>query len=104
MNTRREWRLKSLLVSEIATFLQRLDGGIFTVTEVEFSPDLREARVFYSFFGEDKEGLALELRRRMPELHSYLRQRLAIKYIPKIHFVLDRGLAHQAKIEKRFHD
>lgn len=103
MNTRRQRRLKSLLLSEIATFWQRLDGGIFTVTEVEISPDLREARVFYSFFGEHTERLLGELKRRLPELHAYLRKRLDIKYIPKLHFVEDRGLIHQANIEKRLH-
>lgn len=105
MTSRRQRKVARLLQSEIAIFCsEKLDLGVFTVTGVEPSPDLREAQVWYSLLGGDPAATQTSLDRLLPELTLYLRRRLELKYIPKLRFVLDHGLTHQAAIEARLKD
>src|SRR3990167_4808750 len=74
--------------------------GIMTVTGVETSPDLRQAKVWVSLLGgateEDLEEVKSELRRVMGGLK--------LKYIPKLEFRIDTGLSHADRIERIFRE
>ena len=90
--------LSSLLVSEMRD--PRI--GFVTVTEVRVTPDLREARLFISVMGSEKEQSesleALQVARGF--LRRELSQRLQLRRVPELRFELDRTAEYAEHIEK----
>jgi ribosome-binding factor A len=75
--------------------------GFVTVTGVKVSRDLRHARVFVSIMGEEKEkarGLK-GLSSAAGYVRKILGERLDIRYVPEINFILDRSVDHSFRIE-----
>jgi ribosome-binding factor A len=76
--------------------------GFVTVTRVKITPDLKEARVYYSVLGKEKEkreaGLALE------HAAGFLQHEIAValklRFTPKLAFALDESLEESMRIEK----
>ncbi len=73
-----------------------------TVTFVEVSPDLRQAKVNVSVMGEEKkQNLCL---RGLQNSAGYLQQkvgkRIDTRYTPRIEFVLDKGIQHSLIVTK----
>ncbi|MGH7700988.1 MAG: 30S ribosome-binding factor RbfA [Gemmatimonadales bacterium] len=99
-------RVGELIRAEVAAFLTsgardpRI--GFVTVTGVEVTADLAHARVRVSVMGPDEEkartleGLDSAARHLRTRLARTLRLRLA----PELHFALDRGVEHAARIER----
>ncbi len=77
-------------------------AGLPTVTRVQVSPDLRNAKVYVHFMGaeghedEDLEGLQSEAYRLQKHIHTKLRSR----FCPKIKFYIDKSYDQVLKIEK----
>lgn len=104
---RRPDRVAEGIREEIATFLQS-EGvgdprvtGLVTVTGVESTRDLRSARVFVSYLG-DEEGRAhvLEaLTHLVPRLRGHVGRALRLRVAPELHFRLDESVARAARIE-----
>jgi len=75
--------------------------GYVTVTKVEVSADLGHARVWVSIMGTDEErarsleGLGSAAR----FLRAQLARELVLRTTPELHFELDRGLEHAARID-----
>ena len=94
MNTRLE-RVGQLIRDEIADILRReiTDPliGFVTLTEVEVSPDLRHAKVFFSVLGtpEQVQDSIKGMLRARKHINSLLADRIDLRYIPKLHFVYD---------------
>ncbi len=64
--------------------------GMVTLTEVELSPDLSLAKVYYtSLGGQDDKESAEGLRRAAPFLRGMLGQRLRLRTVPELRFVFD---------------
>ncbi|MGN2391299.1 30S ribosome-binding factor RbfA [Pelomicrobium sp. G1] len=64
--------------------------GMVTLTEVELSPDLSFAKVYYtSLGGRDDKETAEGLRRAAPFLRGMLGQRLRLRTVPELRFVFD---------------
>jgi len=104
MLTQRQERLGRLLREEISELIQRhlKDPrlGMVTVTEVVPAPDLREARVFVSVYGDadaQQESLA-GLHSAGGFLHEELKRRLRLRRIPHLEFRLDDSLARGSRI------
>lgn len=76
--------------------------GFVTITGVEATPDLMEAKVHVSIMGEEEEEEeSLEgLRAAAPFIRTALAQRLSIRRIPELVFQPDRSLAHAQRIER----
>lgn len=76
--------------------------GFVTITGVEATPDLMEAKVHVSIMGEEEaEEESLEgLRAAAPFIRTALAQRLSIRRIPELVFEPDRSLAHAQRIER----
>jgi ribosome-binding factor A len=76
--------------------------GFVTLTRVQVSPDLQQARVFYTALGDDKtrsaSGRALE--RAAPFLRRQLGARLRLRRAPALRFVYDASIAGQDRIEQ----
>jgi ribosome-binding factor A len=96
--TRRTEQVGDLLKEELSRLLEREAKdphiGFVTLTDVEVTPDLRTARVYFSVLGDEQamqESLeALERARGF--LRRELSQRLTIRYVPELHFLLDRSI------------
>lgn len=83
--------------------------GFVTVTGVEVTGDLREAKIFVSLFGKDEEKTAsLEaLNRGKGFIRRELGQRLKIYYTPEISFEEDTSLDYGMHIDgllKKIHE
>jgi ribosome-binding factor A len=74
--------------------------GFLTITRVDVSGDLGHAQIHVSTPGEDEERQrALEgLRSAAGFLRSRVARALATRIVPELHFELDLGLDHAARI------
>lgn len=106
MPSRRIERINHLLRQEIADLLARevkdeaLSSALISITEVETSPDLRTAKVYFSVYGDEDVVREAEthLTRASGFLHRSLKDRLDLRYTPNLEFILDRSLARGDRI------
>jgi ribosome-binding factor A len=99
-------RVADQIRSEIGSLLARdvHDPGIgfITITRVQMTPDLQQARVFYTALGDDKarknSGQALE--RAAPFLRRQIGSRLRLRRVPELKFTYDESIAGQDRIEQ----
>ena len=95
--SQRQRRVNELLRHALAEMMLRdeirdddLKGVSITVTEVEVSPDLRNARVYMVPLGGDNQEAVLEaLRRHARFLRGELARRVTLKFSPALSFELD---------------
>jgi ribosome-binding factor A len=75
--------------------------GLVTVTDVRVTADLGHARVLVAVPGEEPERQrAVEgLRSAAGFLRSKTARMLSTRTVPELHFELDRGLEHAARID-----
>lgn len=103
--TRRTERLNDQLREEISDLVQRdlkdpRIGGLVTITEVDVSPDLSQAKVYVSVLGSEEERLGT-LRALSAASHFMQRElgkRLTIRRTPALAFVADESIEHGARI------
>ena len=99
-------RVADQIRAELALLLTREvhDPGIgfVTITRVQMTPDLQQARVFYTVLGDDQArkntGRALE--RAGPFLRRQIGSRLRLKRVPELTFLYDESIAGQDRIER----
>ena len=74
--------------------------GFVTVTSVQVSGDLSHAKVLVSVMGEEEDKVrAMEgLRSAAGFLRTRLTKALSTRTVPELHFEIDRGLEHAARI------
>jgi ribosome-binding factor A len=65
--------------------------GFITVTDVRVTPDLREASIFYTVYGdaEDQASTAAALASATGVIRSEVGKQTGIKFTPSIEFILD---------------
>jgi ribosome-binding factor A len=99
-------RVADQLRAEIADLLAREvhDPGIgfITLTRVQVSPDLQQARVLYTALGDERarRESARALERAAPFLRRQIGSRLRLKRTPELRFVYDEAIAGQDRIER----
>ncbi len=106
MQGKRLDRVNQLIREEVSMLLQRelKDPrlGFVTVTEVEVSKDLRQAKIFVSVLGDEAKWTAslqaLESARGF--VRNWLRQHLDLRVTPELLFRPDRSMEHAARIQK----
>ena len=106
MEYKRKDRVGDLIHHEISQLL--IKGikdpriGFVTITGVEVTDDLKEAKVYYSVIGseDDKKAAADGLRSSTGFIRSSLRKVLALKHIPNLHFRFDSSLEYGERIER----
>lgn len=71
-----------------------------TVTYVEMTPDMRQAKVHVSIMGDEtKQRLSLAgLKSAAGFLQSKVANRIDTRYTPRLEFVLDKGVKHSIQI------
>ena len=99
-------KLDSLLLREISMIIsQDINDpklGFPTVTEVDVSPDLNNAKVYVSFLGKNykkRDGIDT-LRRAKGHIKSELAKRLKLRKIPDLTFVVDDTFDKADRIEE----
>ena len=103
--TRRTERINDQLREEISDLIRRelndpRIGGLVSITEVDVSPDLRQAKVYVSVMGTDEERRSTfkALRAASHYLQRELRRRLTIRRVPELTFVQDDSIERGARI------
>jgi ribosome-binding factor A len=99
-------RVADQIRSELASLLARdvHDPGIgfVTLTRVQVSPDLQQARVHYTVLGDDKarQATAKALDRASPFLRRRIGSRLRVRRVPELVFHYDESISGQDRIEQ----
>ncbi|MGE0269169.1 MAG: 30S ribosome-binding factor RbfA [Candidatus Omnitrophota bacterium] len=91
---------------EISTIIHQELGdprmSLITVTHVDVSPDLKNAKVYFSVLGDANNikdaGLVLNNARGL--IRHMVSQRVQIRHTPEIHFIYDQSVSINAKIEE----
>ena len=99
-------RVGDQIQAELASLLTREvhDPGIgfLTITQVKLSPDLQQARVYYTSIGDDKakRESARALDRATPFLRRQVGQRLRLKRVPELTFFYDESIEQGDRVER----
>ncbi len=99
-------RVGDQIRAELAELLAREvhDPGIgfLTITHVKVSPDLQQARVFYTTIGDEKarKDSARALQRATPFLKRHVGRRLQLKRVPELTWMFDESIEKTDRIEQ----
>ncbi|HET7319586.1 MAG TPA: 30S ribosome-binding factor RbfA [Nitrospirota bacterium] len=99
---KRSERVSDQMKHEIADILMRKIKdpriGFVTVTDVEVADDLRNAKVFVSVYGGDKEQTLKGLKSATAFIRLELGKRMRMRFIPELLFRFDSTLERGAHI------
>lgn len=75
--------------------------GFVTISAVEVSSDLSHAKVLVSVLGDEetKSSALAGLESAAGFLRSHLARSLEMRTVPALHFILDRGVEHRARVD-----
>lgn len=106
MATKRTVRVNELVKREIASLLRsdhREEAARITILEADISPDLRNGRIYYSVLGDERDTAeaAAFFGRHASRLRQKVGSAVRLKYLPFLHFELDRSIERgNAVLEK----
>ena len=96
-------KVNSLLAQEISKIIAKdfgFSGALVTVTHVDATANLIEARVYVSILPEDNTDAAIKaLNGNVYDIQQKLNKLLNMRPIPRIRFVKDPVIAEAARIE-----
>ena len=99
---KRSVRVSEQMKHEIADILIRKIKdpriGFVTVTDVDLSDDLKNAKVFVSIYGGDREAALKGLKSASAFIRSELGRRMTMRCVPEILFRFDGTVEHGAHI------
>ena len=80
--------------------------GFITFTDVDISPDSKNAKIFFSVLNQKlpDDELEIEINRRKKAFKKFLSPELHLRTTPKIQFVNDKKLSYQEKIDSLLKD
>lgn len=105
----RQQRLAEQIRDEIAQMLREEVKdpriGFASIVKVELSGDLRVAKVYVSVLGdaEAKKNTQKGLDSALGFIRHELAQRLRLRFVPEVRFVMDESIAHGARIAELLH-
>ncbi len=77
----------------------RVSGAFVSITAVDCTPDLKNAKVYYSVMGERRKG---DTQKGLENATGYIRTQIAkmlnLRITPELKFVLDDSMRHGAHI------
>src|SRR5438093_12561123 len=76
--------------------------GFVTITRVQMTRDLQQARVFYTVLGDENSRRQSDrtLHRALPFLRRQIGARLKLRRVPELQFLYDESIAGQDRIEQ----
>lgn len=111
MAYKRSDRVADLIKEEIASMVLHGDIkdpriGFITITHVKMTPDLKEAKVYFSQIGSDhdKEMSRQGLNNASGYVRRNLAKRISLRHIPSVSFYFDDSLEYSEHIEKVLKD
>lgn len=80
--------------------------GFITLTRVVVSPDLQQARVFYTSLGDEKarKETSKALARATPYMRRQIGARLRLRRVPELEFRFDQSVENQDRVERIIRD
>lgn len=97
-------QVNELLRKELAMIIEReleFPDVLVTVTRVDCSPDLRQAKIWVSVLPDSKMGSVIEsLRKQAGFIARLLRTQVVLRSIPRLNFVIDDTEKQAAEIEE----
>ena len=106
--SRRVERVNSLLHREIAKIIDRdvplPEGVLVTVTRVETSPDLRQARAFVTVLapGLDEKKILSRVKEHESLIRSKVAPAITFRFLPEILILEDKALIREQKMRRLF--
>lgn len=87
-------RVNELMKREISELLHtryQTEATLITVMEVDTSPDLRNAKVYYSVFGDVSAEVRARrfFEKRNSDIRSMVAKKVTLKYLPNLEFIYD---------------
>jgi len=75
-----------------------------TITSVEMTPDLKQARIFYLLReGADAAGVQAALKKALGFIKQELAKEHLLRMMPELFFLPDKGLDRAQRLEELFH-
>ena len=107
---KRQKQVAGLIQEDINTIFQRLglniiDGGMVSISSVKITPDLLEARIYFSVYNaKDNKAVLKKIEERAWEIKKERASRIKhqLRRIPELKFYLDDTLDHVFKMEELF--
>jgi len=98
-------RINSLLRREVSEQMRRYyraDTAAITISEVDCSVDLRNARIYYSVLGDnaDIEATKKLFRKIGKDIRQRVSKEITLKYFPTFYFIYDPSLERGAEINE----
>ncbi|MCP6726957.1 MAG: 30S ribosome-binding factor RbfA [Patescibacteria group bacterium] len=98
-------QINELLQREVGSLIAKEselpEGAVITITRVDASPNLQQAKVYISVIPEEqKENALLLLRRNIFNIQQDLNKRLHMRPVPKIIWVDDKGSKEVGRVEE----
>lgn len=105
MNSQRQERLNSQFKEELAELLRKVKDpriGFVSVTDVEVTPDLKQARVYVSVLGDEaaRSATMAGLRSATGFIKSELARRVRLRLMPEIEWRYDDSIERGARISE----
>jgi ribosome-binding factor A len=105
MTNQRAIRVAQSIKRELADMIRKdmkdpRIAGIVSITEVEMTGDLRNARVFVSIFGSDeqRDGTMTALNEKVGQIRGELCRRLGLRFAPEMTLKLDDSLERGSRV------
>jgi ribosome-binding factor A len=98
-------RVREAIKEVLASEIERLKDpgiGFVTITEVTMSPDLRNAKAFYTVYGSDVDRAATKdgLKRATKHLRTAVAHEIRLRFAPTLEFVEDPVPGRTERIEQ----
>ena len=98
-------RVNELLQREISAYLHQRYGAesvAITVTGVQITGDLREAKIYYSVLGEDADAVRAGkwLRGKRNEIRETVAKNVILRHVPLLAFVHDNHAPRTLRVEE----
>jgi ribosome-binding factor A len=98
-------RVRAAIKEVLAAEIERLRDpglGFLTITDVSLSPDLRNARAFYTVLGEPVERASTKdaLVRATKHLRTAIGQQVRLRYVPTLEFAEDPVPERTARLDQ----
>jgi ribosome-binding factor A len=108
--SKRQKQVGQLIQEEMSNIFLRegmniVGGGMVSISKVNVTPDLMEARIYLSLFQiKDQQALLKEIKERTGEWRNLLGQRVKnqLRRVPEISFFIDDTLDYVFKMEEVF--
>lgn len=106
--SRRQRKISAFLRQQISEVIRAGNffglTGLITISLVETTPDLREAKVWFTCLNQDPEEALRILNKEIYEIQGELYNNATIRKVPKIRFVIDKSQEYNEHINKVFRD